>query len=114
MKSDKPEGEEAFRNLLKEWRTDAALPPRFQEQVWRRIERLQPQTPGMPSFWNAFAHWISAALSRPALAGSYIAMLLAIGISAGWSQARQETARVKDELGQRYVRVLDPYLTPRQ
>jgi hypothetical protein len=52
-------------------------------------------------------------LPRPALAASYVALLLAVGVSAGWAQARQETARVRDELGQRYVRVLDPYQAPR-
>jgi hypothetical protein len=40
--------------------------------------------------------------------------LLTIGVSAGWTQARQETARVKGELGERYIRMLDPYQTPHQ
>jgi hypothetical protein len=30
-------------------------------------------------------------------------------VTTGWTQARQETARVKGELGDRYIRVLDPY-----
>ena len=111
MKTDEPD-DEALRNVLKEWRTDAALPPRFQEHVWRRIERTQTSAP--LSFWTAIAHWTGTVLLRPALAAAYVAMLLVIGVTAGWAQARQETARVKDELGQRYVRVLDPYLTPRQ
>ena len=51
---------------------------------------------------------------RPVLAASYVAVLLSIGVTAGWAQARQETARVHDELGQRYVRALDPYQAPRQ
>jgi hypothetical protein len=53
-------------------------------------------------------------LPRPALAASYVAILLAIGVTAGWTQARHETARVKGELGQRYIRVLDPYQAPRE
>jgi len=79
MKTNEPGNhEEALRKVLKEWRTDAALPTRFQEAVWRRIERTERvQTPTARSSW-AFI------------------------------------ARVKGELGERYVRVLDPYQTPRQ
>jgi len=53
-------------------------------------------------------------LPRPALAGSYVALLLVGGVTVGWAQARQDAARVKDELSERYLRVLDPYQTPRQ
>ena len=53
-------------------------------------------------------------LPRPALAASYVAILLAIGVTAGWAQAHHETSRVKNELGERYVRMLDPSQTPRQ
>ena len=98
--------------LLKEWRTDAPLPPRFQDAVWRRIERAQ--APAAPSIWDVFADWIGMMLPRPALAASYFAILLAIGMTAGWTQARHETARVKGELGERYIRVLDPYQAPRE
>ena len=105
--------DEALRKLLKEWRTeDAPLPPGFQEAVWRRVERAQ--SPATPSVWAAIADWIRTMLPRPALAASYVAILLFIGVSAGWTQARQETARVKGELGERYIRMLDPYQTPRQ
>ena len=104
--------DEALHKLLKEWRADAPLPLRFQEAVWRRIERAQ--APAAPSVWDVIADWIGTALPRPALAVSYVAILLAIGMTAGWTQARQETARVKGELGNRYIRVLDPYQAPRQ
>ncbi len=53
-------------------------------------------------------------LPQPMLAAVYVVVLLMIGISAGWSQGRQESARLKNEIGLRYVRVLDPYLTPRE
>jgi hypothetical protein len=104
--------DEALHRLLKEWRTDAPLPLRFQEAVWRRIERAQAPAP--PSVWDVAADWIGTVLPRPALAASYVAILLAIGVSAGWTQARQETVRVKGELGERYIRVLDPYQPPHQ
>lgn len=108
-----PESEntDPLRKVLKEWRSDAPLPPRFQEQVWQRIERTQTQA--APSVWAVVAHWVGTVLPRPVLAVSYVAVLLVIGVTAGWAQARQETGRVRADLGQRYVRVLDPYLSPR-
>src|SRR5882672_3779960 len=101
MKTTRPGNhDEKLRKVLKEWRVDAPLPPRFQEQVWQRIE--SNRTPAEPSVWTLLAHWIGTVLPRPALAVSYVALLLAIGVTAGWAQGRQESARVKHELGQRY------------
>jgi len=104
--------DEALGKLLKEWRSNAPLPLHFQESVWRRIE--QAQAPAAPSVWTVLARWIGTALPRPALAASYLAILLTVGATAGWTSARHETSRVKGELGERYIRVLDPYATPRQ
>src|SRR5713101_3041090 len=105
MKTTEPDhNDQGLRKLLKLWRTDAPLPPGFQEGVWRRIERRQTQA--APSAWATIAHWIGTVLPRPVLAASYVTLLLAIGVTGGWTQARHETARVKDELGQRYVRML--------
>jgi hypothetical protein len=113
MKTNKPENrDEALSHLLKQWQPDASLPPRFQEQVWRRIERAQ--APASFSVRLVIAHWIGAVLPRPALAASYVALLMVVGVAAGWEHAHQETTHVRDELGQRYVRVLDPYLAPRE
>src|SRR2546423_250009 len=113
MKTNQPgENDEALHKVLREWRTNTSLPPRFQEEVWGRIERAQ--APTAPSAWAVIIHWIGAVLPRPALAASYVAVLLAIGVTVGWAQAGEEPARVKDDLGQGYVRVLDPYQAPRQ
>jgi hypothetical protein len=111
MKTDPSNHDEELSKLLKEWCSEAAVPPRFQECVWQRIERTQLST--THSAWAVVAHWIGTVLPRPALAASYCAILLTVGITAGWAQARQETARVKGQLGERYVQVLDPYQTPR-
>src|SRR5258706_5159685 len=106
-----PGNHDELPKALKEWRSDARLPPRFQEQVWQRIERAQTQS--VHPVRAFIDHWVGAMLPRPALAASYLAVLLSVGLTAGWAQARRETARVKDELGLRYVRVLDPYQAPR-
>jgi len=113
MEHENPsENLEPVRKVMREWNVKTPLPPRFQEQVWQRIERAQTQAAS--SIWAVIAHWVGTMLPRPALAASYVAVLLTIGVTAGWAQARQEAARVKAELGERYVRVLDPYQTPRQ
>jgi hypothetical protein len=104
--------DEALGRLLKEWRADAPLPLHFQEAVWRRIEGAQASAGS--AVWTFLAHWIGAVLPRPALAAAYVAILVTIGAGAGWTRARQETARVKGELGERYIRALDPYAIPRQ
>jgi hypothetical protein len=113
MKTDQPGNQDqALHKVLQEWRTEASLPPGFQDQVWRRIERAQASA--APSVWAALSHWIEAVLPRPALATSYVAVLLAVGVTAGWSQAHQQNSHARDELGQRYVRALDPYQAPRE
>ena len=114
MKKPEPaENDTKLSNLLREWKTDASLPPRFQEGVWRQIESESAARAKRPSVFDVFAHWIGTLLPRPAMATAYVAVLLAVGVSAGWAQAHQTNARVKGELGDRYVRVLDPYQTPR-
>ena len=110
MKNPDPNADR-LSQILGDWKVTTPLPPGFQEQVWRRIERTQQ--PGTLPIWTLVTHWIGAALPRPALAASYIAILLTIGVTAGWAQGRQESARMKDELGRRYVHVLDPYQAPR-
>jgi len=113
MNTNEPGNHEAaLGRLLKEWRAEAPLPPHFREAVWRRIEGAQASA--APSLWTFIARWIGTALPRPALAASYLAILLTIGATAGWTRGRHETAQVKGGLGERYIRVLDPYAAPRQ
>jgi hypothetical protein len=40
---------------------------------------------------------------------AYLSLLLLLGAGFGWSQARQETARVTAQLSSRYAQALDPY-----
>src|SRR5436189_6392115 len=91
MKTNEPGNhDEALRKVLKEWRTNAALPPRFQEAVWRRIERAEPApAPTAPSVWAVIAHWIETVLPRPALAIAYVAVLLSVGVTAIEAHALQ-------------------------
>jgi hypothetical protein len=108
------ENDTSLRALLQEWKPEASLPPRFQEQVWRRIERAETAPVPSVSLATVFANWLTNLLPRPALATAYVAVLLVIGASVGWSQARQETARVTGELSARYAQTVDPYQTTPQ
>ena len=108
------ENDTSLRALLQEWKPEAPLPPRFQEQVWRRIERAEAAPVPSVSPATVFANWLTNLLPRPALATAYVAVLLVIGASVGWSQARQETARVTSELSARYAQAVDPYQTTPQ
>ena len=109
MKTNKPNDDAPLDALLQEWKVKPSLPPRFNEQVWRRIERAETAPAPSVSFATVFANWIATMLPRPALATAYMAALLVIGAGVGWSQARQETARVSTELGARYAQAVDPY-----
>ena len=108
------ENDTSLRALLQEWKPEASLPPRFQEQVWRRIERAETAPVPSVSLATVLANWLTNLLPRPALATAYVAVLLVIGASVGWSQARQETARVTGELSARYAQTVDPYQTTPQ
>lgn len=109
MNNENPNSDAPLRQVLKEWKVGAALPPRFRDQVWRRIARAE--TASLPSFSLAamFEKWIATVLPRPALATAYLTLLLALGAGMGWSEARRETSRVSHELGVRYARTIDPY-----
>lgn len=107
--------DEALRRVLKEWRTDAPLPPGFQQSVWFRIERSERAPVSIGALLSAtINHLLGRMLSRPGYAVAYVAVLLVIGATAGWIHAGQETHRVKNELGERYVRLMDPYQAPRE
>lgn len=112
--NDSSENDTSLRALLQEWKPEASLPPRFQEQVWRRIEWAETAPVPSVSLAAVFANWLTNLLPRPALATAYVAVLLVIGASAGWSHARQETARVTGELSARYAQTVDPYQTTPQ
>src|SRR5262245_62139897 len=80
MKTKNPEPDgAALSGLLRSTRPSPALPPRFQEAVWRRIEHEEIE--GGPSFT-----WIDALLDRvlrPRFALATVAAMLLIGAVAG-------------------------------
>lgn len=105
------ENERQLSETLAAWRVPAQLPPRFQERVWQRLERRETLPVAGP--WAQLLREIAAALARPRLAVSYVMILLALGLLAGFWQAQVAKARVAETLSAQYVQMLDPYQTPR-
>ena len=96
MKPEDPmPSDEALRQVLHQWKVDAPLPPRFQEQVWRRIERSESQVQ-----------------ARPSLAVSYVTLLLLAGLLAGYWQVRSARAQTDENMGARYVQLVAPFQQP--
>jgi hypothetical protein len=94
-----------LRGLLREWRVNEPLPPRFQERVWKRIETAETKAVPAP----AFSAWLGALFMRPAFAAVLAALLLAAGTTAGYLRANHDATRWDKQLEQRYVAALDPY-----
>jgi hypothetical protein len=100
-----------LRERLREWKPDAPLPPRFREQVWRRIATAEAQAP--PTLWDWLSSRLGQALARPAPAVCYVTLLLGVGLFAGYRQAQAENMRTVENLSLRYVQMIDPYhITP--
>ena len=102
--------ESALDSALREWKVHEPLPPRFSERVWRRLDREQAQV-AFPA-WSRFSTWLAGVMSRPALALGCVAVFLVLGLSAGYWRAQEQNARASQELGARYVRMMDPYQHP--
>lgn len=111
MTNKSPE-DERLSELLAEWKVEASLPPRFQEQVWNRIAKGEAAKP--VSAWIVLSGWIENTFTRPAMAVSYLAILLFAGLGAGFWQAHGKTARGDTEWRARYVQMVDPYQMPRE
>lgn len=111
MKNNPPNDDETLRASLREWKENSFLPPRFQEQVWRRIE--QAETNVKITRWN-FLKSIEMLFARPSLAVSYVAILLVVGMGAGLWHVERKTAKGESTLERLYVQSVDPYQTPRR
>ena len=73
-----------LQTLLRQTRPAPALPPRFQQNVWRRIE--DAEAPAQPASWlDALANLIL----RPRFALAAAAVLLLMGVFAGTLEGRQ-------------------------
>lgn len=95
--------ETKLRELLRHSRPNAELPPRFQENVWHRIEKAESAgTPAPAGGWvNAVAGW----LVRPRLAFATATMLVLVGVGLGLHNGVQQA---QAEAQARYVAAVAP------
>lgn len=108
MKSRQPaDSNERLSAVMHEWRVDAPLPPRFQEQVWQRIARAE--VPAASPFWTGLRRLFEAVIPRPAFAYSYVAAFLVLGVAAGAATAQMKNNQLGTTLSVRYVQLVDPY-----
>jgi hypothetical protein len=84
----KPE-EDQLGALLRESRPTPSLPPRFQENVWRRIESADARNVpvGNGNWLDAVTVW----MLRPRLAFALAAVLVLTGLGLGWNKGEQLT-----------------------
>jgi hypothetical protein len=93
-------GDTKLSALLHQGRVSPSLPPRFQENVWRRIE--DAQAPVKPESWlDAFA----ALVLRPRFAYATVAALMLAGVLLG---AHQGAQIAKQDAQARYVAMVAP------
>ena len=104
--------DEALGRTLEAWKVAEPLPPRFAEAVWQRIARNEQRAPG--GILMSWLERVRRGFLHPALAGSYIALLLFTGSGVGYWRAQVVKERMTEELGARYVHLMDPYQMPRQ
>lgn len=84
--------------LLRRVRPGVALPPGFQNSVWRRIERPEQ---GPVSFAERLAGWIL----RPKLAAAGLAVVVLLAAGAGAVRGVRSGER---QARDRYVSAVDP------
>jgi hypothetical protein len=93
--------DERVSRLLKQTRLEPVLPPRFQESVWRRIERQELPA----SFGASWLDQIAAALLRPRQATAVVIVLLLFG---GFLGAVDGAGHARDVARDRYVASVAP------
>jgi len=96
--------DESLRALLLEARPAAHLPPRFQESVWRRIEKEDAAPITKPAPFGWLQRWTERLLlPRFALAG--LALLLVAGGLTGFVSSADV---VKQQAQERYLSTVAP------
>ena len=88
-------------DLLRESRRSPALPPRFQENVWRRIEDAEAPVVESGSWLDA----VAALVLRPRFAFATVTALVLAGVLLGTYQGAHTTRQHEQE---RYLALVAP------
>ena len=90
-----------LQKLLRDSRPSPALPPRFQQNVWRRIEDAEA-----PVKSDSWLDALAAVILRPRFAVAAAMILLLAGISAGTLEGRQA---VRHDAQMNYLAAVAPH-----
>ena len=103
MNTEHPDPEDVkLGSLLRESRAETSLPPRFQENVWRRIEEVAMESSaGASTRLDALVAW----LLRPRLAFIGIAVLILVGAFLGM---REGTHTAQQDARSQYLTAVAP------
>lgn len=100
----------SFDKVLKLWTVDDSLPPRFRDQVWRRIARAETRPALGFGVW--LGDLIAVVLPQPKVACGYLTVLLILGLVVGSWAGQRQTSRLDAVLGVHYVQSVDPFRKP--
>ena len=100
MKENMNPSDTKFREVLRAARPSPSLPPRFQENVWRRIEEAEA-----PVKSGSWLDALAALVLRPRFAYATVATLVLAGVLMGTYQGAQT---VKQTEQARYLAVVAP------
>lgn len=101
MNSPNSPDDAALRALLKSSRPAPTLPPRFEEQVWRRIEAAAAPQEAAPRWLTALAGWFL----QPRLAVAAAILVIAAGAGLGRATAQQQSLQTAQA---RYLAAVAP------
>ena len=93
--------------ILRSWKVSEGLPPRFEEQVWARIERAE--IPSSNSCLADLKALLQHIFANHAMAYAYVIILLALGLAGGYFKGHQQENQFQSQLAGRYVQSIDPY-----
>lgn len=94
--------------VLQSWQPTPNLPPRFHQEVWRRIEQKRREAQASNP-WQILSRRLLLILARPRFALGYLLVLLALGSGAGWVQGHASTEAFDRSLQGRYIASIDPF-----
>ena len=100
MKENMNPSDTKLREVLRAARPSPSLPPRFQENVWRRIEEAEAPAPS-----GSWLDALSALVLRPRFAYATVATLMLAGVLLGTYQGAQNAKQAGQA---RYLAVVAP------
>jgi hypothetical protein len=107
MNADSERDKDPVRQALREWRIKAPVPPRFQEQVWRCIEKQESMAPH--GYWLGLQRLAAQLFARRAWVTGYVGVALVAGLSLGYWRADEQVGSLNARLGHQYIQSVDPY-----